>query len=137
MHAPTTTLPDAVQLESMPTAAVEVCTSDIWKVRCVKPYPEAHTHLLIGRVLRMTTVCIEMDCQALSYGRSVNKLTDVRVAEQSVRVIPWNRVEIADVLPADFDYRRSELLLGPSGHIEFSDGEHSCDITDARGMLRY
>ena len=131
------TRPHTLTLESAPSLQPEAMTSDIWKVRAVKSYPDAHIHLLIGRVVQATIVCLEIECQALSFGRLVNKLTDVRVGDLGVRVIPWSRVEIADLLPPDFDYQRSEVLMSPSGHIEFSDGEHSCDITDARGLLRY
>ena len=103
-------------------------TSVIWKVRVVKRYPEAHNHLLIGKVLAKDGVCIELDCRSFHFGRLINSLKDVQAGESGRRIIPWSHIEIINVLPDDFDYREAELSLDREGNILLKDRRYACPI---------
>jgi len=96
----------------------------IWKVRTIKNYPEAHNHLLVGRVLELTDSYIRMHCRTYHYGRSVSRPEDIRIGAPMVRVVPWSRVEIINELPETFDYLNSNLIALAAGQVFFTDGRH-------------
>jgi hypothetical protein len=99
---------------------------DIWKVRVVKPYPEAHNHLLIGHVVERDATCLKMRCRSFHFGRVVGAPRDVTVGPLARRIIPWARVEIINELPASFDYQNARLSKGNQGEVTLSDGRTSC-----------
>ena len=85
--------------------------SKIWKVRAVKPYPEAHNHLLIGQVVRQDAVVLEMYCRTFHFGSRVDGRNRVRCGPLEERLIPWSRIEIINLLPTAFDYRHAKLVV--------------------------
>ena len=100
----------------------------IWKIRFVKPYPEAHNHLLIGQVIGRDEVCVELMCRSLHYGRAVNSPKDIAVGAIGKRIVPWSRIEIINELPASFDFQNAKLKADQKGSVFFSDGHFSCPI---------
>ena len=103
-----------------------------WKVRAVKPYPEAHNHLLIGQVLERDTTCVELLCRSFHLGRSASSKHDVAVGELARRIIPWNRIEIINRLPDSFDFRQATIHADGKGDISFTDGHYHCPIVTSR-----
>ncbi|MCF7974950.1 MAG: hypothetical protein K9N55_14110 [Phycisphaerae bacterium] len=97
-------------------------TSHIWKIRTIKNYPEAHNHLLVGRILNTTDSYIRLHCRAYHYGRMLNKPDDVRIGSLMIRVVPWSRVEIINELSSSFDYVKSALIALDDGQVFFHDG---------------
>ncbi|NQV33271.1 MAG: hypothetical protein HQ515_11300 [Phycisphaeraceae bacterium] len=97
----------------------------IWKVRTIKNYPEAHNHILVGRVLKVTESYIRLHCRTYHYGRMMNKPADVKIGALVIRVVPWSRVEIINELPAEFDYVKSALIATDEGQVFFNDGVHA------------
>jgi hypothetical protein len=100
----------------------------IWKIRTVKGYPEANSHILIGEVLEVTAVYVRVRCHTYHFGRSTGTVKDIRVGEDGVRIIPWNRIELVNELPADFDYSRAKLSAEPGGDIVLADEGYKCVI---------
>ena len=105
---------------------------EIWKVRAVKPYPEAHNHLLVGRVIETNESYIKMLCKSYHFGRVVNNAKDMFVGRIEVRIIPWARVEIVNELNESFDFQKAGLTSGPDGDLVISDGHTSCLLMTAR-----
>jgi hypothetical protein len=102
--------------------------SHVWKIRTIKNYPEAHNHLLVGKVLNVTDSYVRLHCRTYHFGRIVNGPKDIIVGAVMVRVVPWSRVEIINELPADFDYVRSTLVADKPGEVLFRDSRHSCPV---------
>ena len=89
----------------------------IWKIRVVKPYPEAHNHLIIGEVLQETATWVRIKGRTYHFGRSVDQLRHVRVGRHEVRIVPWTRIEIVNELPASFDVARAKLVTDGKGTV--------------------
>lgn len=100
----------------------------IWKIRSIKPYRDAHNHLLIGQVVSRDGVSVELMCRSFHYGRAAGGTRDVAVGDIGKRILPWNRIEIINELPASFDYQNAKLEANEKGAILFSDGHYSCPI---------
>ncbi|MFW6132837.1 MAG: hypothetical protein ACOC8F_02995 [Planctomycetota bacterium] len=101
---------------------------EIWKLRAVKPYPEAHAHLLVGQVLERDLMGVRMLCRSFHHGRVVSSPRDVNVGELGTRVIPWARVEVVNVLPESFDFQHARVKLDKKGHVIYSDGHAACTL---------
>jgi hypothetical protein len=104
----------------------------IWKVRAVKAYPEAHNHLLIGRVVARDHACVSLHCRTFHFGRNVNDPREVVVGAIAKRVIPWGRIEIINELSDNFDYQTGKLTTTKDGHIYFGVRRQTCPIIDHR-----
>ena len=113
-------------------------TPTIWKVRTIKNYPEAHNHLMVGRVLQITESYIRMHCRTYHYGRVVSRPEDIRIGGLMVRVVPWSRVEIINELPPTYDYVKSALIATGDGEVLFTDGRNQEPVgAGGRSEVRY
>ena len=110
----------------------------IWKIRTIKNYPEAHNHLLLGRVLAVTDSYIRLHCRSYHYGRVVSKPDDIKIGGLQVRVVPWSRVEIINELPPTYDYIKSALIATDEGQVLFTDGRSQEPVgAGGRSEVRY
>lgn len=100
----------------------------IWKIRTIKNYPEAHNHLLVGKVLEITDSYIRIHCRTYHFGRVINRPEDVQIGDLMNRVVPWSRIEIINEMPPTFDYIRNTLIANREGEVIFQDGRHSCPV---------
>lgn len=100
----------------------------IWKVRTVKNYPEAHSHLIIGKVLNIETSSVRLDCKTYHFGKVVHTAKDVLVGQEMVRIIPWSRIEIINELPDDFDYVKSSVTADKTGKVVIKDGKYAIPL---------
>ena len=100
----------------------------IWKIRTIKNYPEAHNHILVGKVLDITDSYVRLHCRTFHFGPSLDSPQDVIVGAVMVRVIPWSRIEIINELPADFDYVKSTVISDKPGQVLFRDKQYLCPI---------
>jgi hypothetical protein len=100
----------------------------IWKIRAIKSYPEAHNHVLVGKVLEITESYVRLHCRTFHFGPSLDSPEDVLVGDVMVRVIPWSRIEIINELPADFDYVKSTVIGDKPGQVLFKDKQYLCPI---------
>ena len=103
----------------------------IWKVRTVKNYPEAHNHIFIGEVVNMNQSYVRLNCRTFHFGKNINNIKDIRIGGQSVRILPWNRIEIINELPSSFDYSEAELIYNNDGKIALSDEQTECVISSS------
>lgn len=92
----------------------------IWKVRTIKDYPEAHNHLVIGKVLEITDAFVRMHCRTYHFKKKLREAKDVSVGNIMNRVIPWGRIEIVNEMPNTFDYVRSTLVANEENKVIFS-----------------
>ena len=110
----------------------------IWKIRTIKNYPEAHNHLLVGRVLEITDSYVRLHCRTYHFGGVINKPEDIQIGNIMVRVVPWSRVEIINELPPTFDYVRNSLIADKEGEVLFQDGKYTCPVgSGTRDEVRY
>ena len=100
----------------------------IWKIRTIKNYPEAHNHLLVGKVLDITESYVRIHCRTYHFGRLINRPEDVPIGDLMNRVVPWSRIEIINELPPTFDYIRNTLIADKEGQVIFQDGQHACPV---------
>jgi hypothetical protein len=100
----------------------------VWKIRAIKNYPEAHNHVLVGRVLEVTDSYVRLHCRTFHFGPSLDSPQDVLVGPVMIRVIPWSRIEIINELPPDFDYVKSTVIADKPGQVLFRDRQYLCPI---------
>jgi hypothetical protein len=100
----------------------------IWKIRAIKNYPEAHNHVLVGKVLEITDSYVRLHGRTFHFGPSLDSPQDVLIRDVMVRVIPWSRIEIINELPADFDYVKSTVISDKPGQVLFRDKQYLCPI---------
>ena len=103
----------------------------IWKVRTVKNYPEAHNHLFIGQVLDLNQSYVRLDCRTYHFGKTINNIKDIRAGMKSIRILPWNQIELINELPSSFDYSKAELVSKENGKIALSDGRTDCVLSSS------
>jgi len=106
----------------------ESTKNKIWKIRTIKNYPEAHNHLLVGKVLETTDSYVRIHCRTYHFGRIINGPEDVQIGGLMNRVVPWSRIEIINELPPSFDYIRSTLVADREGEVIFQDGEYTSPV---------
>jgi hypothetical protein len=102
--------------------------SRVWKIRTIKNYPEAHNHVLVGKVLEVTDSYVRLHCRTFHFGPVLESPEDVLIGDVMVRVIPWSRIEIINELPANFDYVRSTVVGDKPGQVLFKDKQYLCPI---------
>ena len=68
------------------------------KIRTIKNYPDAHNHLLVGKVLEITDSYVRLHCRTYHFGRVINSPKDILIGGVMVRVVPWSRIEIINEL---------------------------------------
>lgn len=100
----------------------------IWKIRAIKNYPEAHNHILVGKVLEITDSYVRLHCRTFHFGPSLDSPEDVLIGDVMVRVIPWSRIEVINELPTDFDYIKSTVISDKPGQVLFKDKQYLCPM---------
>ncbi|MDD3153980.1 MAG: hypothetical protein PHS41_03875 [Victivallaceae bacterium] len=88
------------------------------RIRCRKDYPEAHSHIMIGKVRAETRNCIVVEGRTFHFRHLVDGLrSQVSCGDTMVRGIPWNNIEIIHELSpktdykADFDFDKNGNLI--------------------------
>ena len=102
----------------------------IWKVRIAKPYPDAHNHLIVGRVLGLNDAFVRMDCRTFHFGTAVAGPKNIKSGERGLRIIPWHRVEIVNELPSDFAFDIA-TLTAENQSVILTDNKSKCLISAA------
>ena len=100
----------------------------IWKLRVVKEYPEAKNHLFIGKVVELNTSYVLLDCRTYHFGRNVNLPRDIHCGNVELRLVPWGRVELVNLINENFDYKSAELDKDEHNTIVLVSGVISCLI---------
>ena len=116
----------------------ESSKNKIWKIRTIKNYPEAHNHILVGKVLDITDSYVRIHCRTYHFGRIINRPEDVQIGNLMNRVVPWSRIEIINELPPDFDYVRNTITADKEGEVIFQDNQHTHPVgSGTRYEVRY
>lgn len=102
--------------------------TQIWKIRTIKNYPQAHNHILLGKVLDITESYVRLHCRTYHFTKIVGKSEDIQIGNLMIRVVPWSRIEIINELPPAFDYIRSTLIADKEGEVLFQDAQHTCPV---------
>lgn len=106
----------------------ELRETKIWKIRTIKNYPEAHNHVLVGKVLEITDSYVRLHCRTYHFGRVINRPEDIQLGNLMIRVVPWSRIEIINELPPTFNYMRNTLIADREGEVLFRDGQYTCPV---------
>jgi hypothetical protein len=94
----------------------------ICKIRTVKNYSDAHNHLLVGRIEDSNSSAVMLHCVTFHFKRNIVSLRDVKAGGIGVRVLPWSRVEIMNIIPDDFEYESAKIALNPDGDVILKSG---------------
>jgi hypothetical protein len=103
----------------------------IWKIRTVKNYPQAHNHLFIGEVIQLTSSYVRLSCRTYHFSKVVNSVKDIKTGSESVRILPWNRIEVINELPVSFNYSEAKLTSSKDGKIVLNDGQMYCVLASS------
>ena len=101
---------------------------NIWKIRTVKYYPEAHNHIIVGKVLEIHDSHVRLQCKTYHFGRNVNDSKDISVGQEMIRIIPWNRIEIINELPSSFNYVNAQIQTDNSNNLFLREGNYKCSL---------
>ncbi|MBN2593893.1 MAG: hypothetical protein JXA81_10330 [Sedimentisphaerales bacterium] len=116
----------------------ETSKNKIWKIRTIKNYPDAHNHLLVGKVLEITDSYVRIHCRTYHFGRIINRPEDVQIGNLMNRVVPWSRIEVINELPPTFDYIRNTITANKEGEVIFQDDQHTHPVgSGTRYEVRY
>ena len=84
------------------------------RIRWVKMYASAHSHVAIGDVLVETPLYLTLLCKTYHFGHGVGTKKAVLMpnacvggiveGEKAVRSIPWSQIEVINELPADTNW---------------------------------
>ncbi|MFA7230426.1 MAG: hypothetical protein WC071_04085 [Victivallaceae bacterium] len=93
------------------------------RLRCKKNYPEAHTHIIIGKVVEETCNYIAVKGRTFHFRRIVDQMiSQVHCGDVMVRATPWENVEVIHWLDKQVDYNadisfdaRGNLILNDKG----------------------
>lgn len=94
----------------------------IWKVRSIKNYPEARNHIFIGKPVEVNSTYAVLKCRTYHFGKSVHTARDIQVGNIEHRIVPWDRIEIVNLVEKEFDYKNAKLVVSDGGAIVLSDG---------------
>lgn len=88
------------------------------RIRCRKDYPDAHTHIMIGKVKEETQNYIVVEGKTFHFRRLVDPMRNqVHAGDVMVRALPWENIEIIhELVPktdykADFDFDKNGNLI--------------------------
>lgn len=102
--------------------------NNIWKIRTIKDYPQAHNHILIGKVLQTNSAYVKLHCRTFHFGSSVSSLRCIREGSLENRIVPWNRIEIINEIEGDFDYENSKLAIDAEGQTILKSDKQKCTL---------
>jgi hypothetical protein len=87
------------------------------RLRCKKTYPEAHTHIMIGKVIEESINYIAIKGRTFHFRRLVDKMTkQVHCGEVAIRIVPWDNIEVMHCLDGKVDYN-SDICFDNSGNL--------------------
>ena len=91
------------------------------RLRCRKNYPEAHTHVVIGKVVSETAAYIAVKGRSFHFRRISDQMRNqIHTGESMVRIIPWNNVEIVHWISEKADWE-VDFTFDKSGNLILND----------------
>lgn len=98
----------------------------IWKLRTVKDYPGAKNHVFVGKVVEINSSFVMLDCRTYHFGKNVNLPRDVHCGDVELRMVPWSRIELVNLIDENFDYKKAEVIKDDKGNICLKAGLLRC-----------
>lgn len=93
----------------------------IIRIRCKKDYTDAHCHVLIGRVVEETSRYLVIKSKAFHFKRIIGCMKNqVDSGDISIRILPWNNIEIIHVLNEKIDYS-ADCIFDSKGNLVLKD----------------
>lgn len=86
------------------------------KVRWVKHYKDAATHVCVGEVVRETPLYIVMRGALLHFHKGDSEL---QCEEEKVRWIPWQQIDAVTELPQNLKWRERTFYIDETGQVLF------------------
>jgi len=90
----------------------------IVRLRCKKPYPEAHTHIMIGKVEEENSRYIAVKGRTFHFKQIADRSrAHITPGITMIRAVPWDNIEVIHWLGektdwnADFDFDRNGNLI--------------------------
>lgn len=91
------------------------------RVRCRKSYENAHNHILIGKVLEENEAYLVIEGRTFHFKRFVDRdCHQIHCGETAVRVVPWDNVEIVNLLGYNVGLR-AEIGFDERGNLILND----------------
>lgn len=111
--------------------AFSIYPTKLWKVRSVKPYPDAHNHIFLGEVIQETSRYVVMKCITFHFGKKVDASINNKVITGMLRIrrIPWYQIEVIHDIKEDFNYSNAKLTVDEENTVVLRDGKYDCIIT--------
>ena len=105
----------------------------IVKIRQIKEYHEAKSHVLIGEVLEENEKYLRLRCKSFHFRSGGYKtMGNVDVGKIKIRWIPWTMIAVVTELPVDFDWVTAKFKLDKSGKLNLH-GEYSHEALEEVG----
>lgn len=105
----------------------------IIKVRQIKEYREAKSHVLIGEVLEENEKYLRLRGKSFHFRSGGYKTTEsVDIGKVKTRWIPWSMIAVVTELPSDFDWVTAKFKLDKNGKLNLH-GEYSHEALEEVG----
>lgn len=98
----------------------------VLKIRWIKPYADAHNHILVGQVLEDSPAWLKLVGRTIHYK---NSFTTFKQGPVGIRYVPWHRIEVIHELPSQCNWRdhlviddNGNLVLKKTGQVMFRRG---------------
>ncbi len=99
------------------------------RLRCRKSYPEAHTHLMIGKVVEETSRYLAIEGVTFHYRKILDrKMSQFNRGILAVRIVPWENIEIIHELGQKVDLN-AEVAFDKGGNLVFSDDDKTMIVS--------
>lgn len=85
------------------------------RLRWKKYYPEASSHVAIGKVCHETSGYLALKCRTFHFNKVING-KGIREGSLCVRMMPWDTIEVMHELEPDTDYK-APLVMDSKGTI--------------------
>ena len=120
--------PDKLPISPDDKSAEHTATQQIWKIRTVKEYAQAHNHIMVGRVLEVNSSFVRLRCKSYHFHPSAKTPDDIQEGVHMVRIIPWHKIEIVNELSPTFGYYKSRITTDQDGSIVLNDDTMLCTL---------
>lgn len=95
------------------------------RVRCKKTYAEAHTHVLIGKVIEETENYVAVKGRTFHFRRITSQMrSQIYSGETMIRVIPWDNIEIIHWISEKADWE-ADIGFDANGNLILKDKAHT------------
>lgn len=105
------------------------------RIRCKKAYPDAHNHIIMGKVVEETNRYLVVKGRSFHFKRIVDCIkSQVKAGDAMTRILPWDNIEIIHPLDekadcsVDFDFDpKGNLVLKDKGRTRIATQSASGD----------